>query len=189
MVIYKIINKINGKTYIGQTTRNIEIRWNEHKSRSRKGDGKLSRAMRKYGVENFTISTIYEASNLEDLNKMEETLIYKYNTTQNGYNIRIGGENSKRSKETRLKISKAKLGKKNPHVSASNRRRAGEKRNSDSRIGNTHARKAIICINNNITYVSITQASKELNISTRSIQDILKGNYEQVKGLGFRYML
>jgi predicted GIY-YIG superfamily endonuclease len=31
-VIYKITNLINGKIYIGETTRSFNKRWNEHKS-------------------------------------------------------------------------------------------------------------------------------------------------------------
>lgn len=30
MYIYKIINKINGKAYIGQTKRFVELRWKQH---------------------------------------------------------------------------------------------------------------------------------------------------------------
>lgn len=35
--IYKITNNINGKVYIGQTTRTIEKRFNEHKDSAEKG--------------------------------------------------------------------------------------------------------------------------------------------------------
>lgn len=30
MLIYKITNKINNKIYIGQTTRNLELRWKDY---------------------------------------------------------------------------------------------------------------------------------------------------------------
>ena len=52
--IYKITNKVNNKVYIGQTSRSLEIRWREHKSRA--GcyyTSHLYSAMNKYGVDNF----------------------------------------------------------------------------------------------------------------------------------------
>ena len=33
--IYKITNKLNGKSYIGLTIRSVEERWKEHKYRSK----------------------------------------------------------------------------------------------------------------------------------------------------------
>ena len=67
------------------------------------------------------------------------------------------------------------------------KKRAGETRESSSRLGNTHARKAVICLENNQTYPSITIAAKELGVSTRMIQDILRGKFKQVKGYSFKY--
>jgi group I intron endonuclease len=188
MIVYKITNKVNGKIYIGQTIRQLKVRWNEHKSRSDKDNNKLSRAIRKYGLDNFEISTIYEANDYEDLNKMEELFITQYNTTNTGYNVRIGGENSPRSKETREKMSKAKLGKKNPIVSESNKRRAGEKRNNKGYMGNTNSGRSVICINNSKTYISIAQAARELGVNKRSIHTVLSGRYKSVKGYSFRYL-
>lgn len=45
--IYKITNKINGKSYIGKTN-NLIRRWNEHKS-GKGGTAILSKAFIKYG--------------------------------------------------------------------------------------------------------------------------------------------
>lgn len=56
--IYKIQNLINGKIYIGQS-KNIEKRWLRHKTTAfNKNDHSynlpLYRAIRKYGLENFS---------------------------------------------------------------------------------------------------------------------------------------
>ena len=57
--IYKIESKVNGKVYIGMTTRNIEIRWYEHKTeliRNKHHNIKLQRHYNKYGdVFNYSI--------------------------------------------------------------------------------------------------------------------------------------
>ena len=57
--IYKITNKINHKSYIGQST-NIEKRWNNHLSSVNNTQDHcynypVYRAMRKYGVSKFFI--------------------------------------------------------------------------------------------------------------------------------------
>ena len=60
--IYKIINNINDKVYIGKTDFSIEKRWAEHKKDSQKDlkNRPLYRAMNKYGIENFSIEIVEE---------------------------------------------------------------------------------------------------------------------------------
>lgn len=97
-IIYKITNLINRKTYIGETTRSFNKRWNEHKSRSiNKGHGynyHLHCAMRKYGFENFSTEILEECT--DDLRfEREHFYILKYNSLEpNGYNFLACGEGS-----------------------------------------------------------------------------------------------
>ena len=77
MLIYKITNKINGKVYIGQTIQCLKKRWSQHKSDSKKSNMTIHKAMRKYGIENFTIEEIGGANNITELNYQEWLLIYK----------------------------------------------------------------------------------------------------------------
>lgn len=53
--IYEIINKINGKSYIGQSI-DIERRWNQH--RYGKGSIILKNAIKKYGIESFDFNIL-----------------------------------------------------------------------------------------------------------------------------------
>lgn len=50
--IYKIINKVNNKIYIGQTINSIEERWRSHK-KNNSNCTYLKRAFSKYGISNF----------------------------------------------------------------------------------------------------------------------------------------
>ena len=73
--IYKIINKVNNKVYIGQTIRPIKERFAEH---LRSADGNynnrpLHDAMNKYGKDNFVIELIGEYD-YEELNEYESLL-------------------------------------------------------------------------------------------------------------------
>ena len=98
--IYCITNRINGKSYIGQSV-NIEERWKGHKTRpfnknSSQYDKPLYRAIRKYGLENFIFSILEECKK-EDLNKAEIFWINRLDTYNNGYNLTAGGQNARTS--------------------------------------------------------------------------------------------
>ena len=94
--IYKITNLINQKVYIGQS-RNIKERWKQHRYaylelREKEKDYPLYRAMRKYGLENFSFEVIEECQ-IKDLDEKEIYWInfYKATDTSFGYNLREGG--------------------------------------------------------------------------------------------------
>lgn len=93
--IYKIENNINHKVYIGLSN-NIERRWREHKRRyldifSNNYNCKLYKALRKYGLENFTFSVV-EQCLLEELEEKEIYWIKYYDSYFLGYNMTLGGE-------------------------------------------------------------------------------------------------
>lgn len=96
--IYKITNKENGHMYIG-LSKNIERRFSDHKTKalnSKKQDDLdkvLYKAMRKYGVDNFTYEIIEECPE-EQLKEREIYWIKYYNTYEdrNHYNETPGGD-------------------------------------------------------------------------------------------------
>lgn len=90
MIIYKVLNKINGKIYIGQTTRTLDKRKEEHINS--KDDSFFHQALRKYGNDNFEWEIIFECNNLSTLNEQEIFYINKYNSYKKGYNMSLGGE-------------------------------------------------------------------------------------------------
>lgn len=96
--IYQIINKVNNKRYIGQTT-NIEERKYRHFNSLRKNQHhsqKLQRAFNKYGEENFNfIWDTYEIQNQQELLRLEQQTIEKFDSYNNGYNCTWGGEGTK----------------------------------------------------------------------------------------------
>ena len=96
MIIYKITNKINNKVYIGLTKCTLQYRWTKHigECNNVKNSKQLYKAMRKYGIENFTIEKIDHTDNFEKLGELERFYIKQYNS-QNpkyGYNLTAGGE-------------------------------------------------------------------------------------------------
>lgn len=96
MIVYKLTNKINGKSYIGITTNSLEKRIIQHHYDARHGvDRPLYRAMRKYGENNFSSEIIDTAQSLEELKQKEQYWIEYYNTygaNGQGYNATRGGD-------------------------------------------------------------------------------------------------
>ena len=93
--IYQITNQINGKIYIGKTERTIQERWREHCKdylRERCYDRPLYRAMRKYGLSNFTIELLEETNNPEE---REIFWIEQKGSFKHGYNATMGGDGKK----------------------------------------------------------------------------------------------
>lgn len=91
--IYKVTNKVNGKSYIGQTRYTVEFRWRQHQHK--KDNTYFHNAIHKYGIENFTVETLEEC-NIEDLDSKEIYYIAKYDTFNSGYNLTIGGEGKRK---------------------------------------------------------------------------------------------
>ena len=93
--IYRILNKISKKCYIGETKcKDVIWRWNQHKQKIEinKGCPALRDAVKKYGIDNFEFSVLIICFDDERF-KYEIEYIKKYNSVvPNGYNLTNGGE-------------------------------------------------------------------------------------------------
>lgn len=114
--IYRIVNLINNKIYIGQTTQDPYKRLCDHfyqankkTKRSRYNKTPLHNAIRKYGIENFKFEPIYSCFDIDELNKRETYFIleYKSNESEFGYNCNTGGTNKLLNETTKQRMSLA----------------------------------------------------------------------------------
>ncbi len=103
--IYKHTNKIDKKVYIGQTMQNPPEK-RQHPS-NYKNNTYFYNAIQKYGQENFEHEIIENNLSLKEANEKEAYQIKYYDSTNHdkGYNIRLGGNNSLLSEETKKKMS------------------------------------------------------------------------------------
>lgn len=86
--VYLIENKINGKKYVGYTTKKLKLRFYQH-SRSNKPLGK---AIRFHGAEVFTITQIDQTDSLESVRELEKKWVAYHNSFDSGYNCTKGGD-------------------------------------------------------------------------------------------------
>lgn len=107
--IYKYTNKINNKSYVGQTN-NIQKRKNGHRSaaynqQDHSYTDAFHTALRKYGENNFDfeiLEEIDEQFGREYLNEREQFFIEFFQThvSQKGYNITWGGDGCNKPPKT-----------------------------------------------------------------------------------------
>lgn len=93
--IYAIVNKINGKMYIGQSI-HVYNRLRKHFAALKSGydNLKLQRAVNKYGIENFYGKVIQIITDPYLLDGYEDFYIEYFNTRDCGYNIAPGGKSA-----------------------------------------------------------------------------------------------
>lgn len=91
---YLITNEMNGKRYIGVTTKAPLVRWRAHLWLARRGGGySLHASIRKHGEEAFKFEVIAEAYSPAEAYRLERALIAAYGTMSGrGYNLTSGGE-------------------------------------------------------------------------------------------------
>lgn len=112
-VIYKIMNKLDGKVYVGQTTQPLGRRIAQHKCCNLH----IDRAIKKYGWKNFVVEVLQDCETLEQLSEREKFWISYFNCKHpNGYNYTDGGEGGwSHSEKTKAIIAEGKYGEKNPN--------------------------------------------------------------------------
>lgn len=119
VAIYKIVNTLDGRMYIGQSV-NPDRRAKKHFWRNN-GCVKLGNAIQKHGKENFIFTILFWCKDKADANEAEQLLIELADTRQNGYNITPGGYGTgagqdnpffgrKHSQETRIALAKVNVG-------------------------------------------------------------------------------
>lgn len=96
MIIYKATNKENEMEYVGATIKSLSQRKSRHIHDSfyKKTKCCFHRAIKKHGKENFDWEILHRCDNKEYLEKLEMYYIGLYDTYENGYNEKLGGDKS-----------------------------------------------------------------------------------------------
>jgi len=113
-VVYAIRNNVNNKFYIGKTNRKLRNRLLGHvyDANVKNSTYSFHRAIRKYGIKNFSVSILLITDDTDELSKSEILFIEKFQSFgKNGYNMTKGGDGLcgfHHSTKTKEKISKLK---------------------------------------------------------------------------------
>lgn len=199
--IYKIINDINNKIYVGKTLHSIDKRFKEHCRDSQKERNEkrpLYLAMNKYGIEHFHISLLEETDNPEEQEKfwIEKLQSFKY-----GYNATMGGDGTKYA-DYDLIYSLYKEGKTYQEISDITKygiktigRALSEKGVSkqERKIqGHEHLFKAVAKLDPKTeeileVYSSISEAERA-NGNTKHISSVCRGKRKTCQGFKWKYI-
>jgi len=97
--IYQVINTLDGKSYIGFTSRNKEERWRDHQCRALRGlKTHFHCALRKYGAESFIWNILEEGWDPKIGKDIREP--YWISVLKPEYNHTLGGEGTLGLKKT-----------------------------------------------------------------------------------------
>ena len=189
------------KWYIGQTI-DEERRFKAHiyNAITRKNNSHFYKAIRKYGLDNFVYCVLEENILRENLNMKEMDWIEEFDSFYDGYNMSAGGgQNTKFSEETRIKLSESCKGKnffgeKNPffgkHHSIETRKikMSGPKNGMYGKPSHNRRKVSQYDLNGNFikNYDCITHAIKE-NPKCRAISAVCRGELNQTGGFIWKY--
>lgn len=86
-LIYQVQNKLNGMIYVGK-------HMTENPNDNYMGSGlRIQRAIRKYGIENFEKTILFECASKEEMDKKEAEIVNEdFIARDDVYNIKLGGE-------------------------------------------------------------------------------------------------
>jgi group I intron endonuclease len=93
--VYRVANDLNGKVYVGVTTKSLNERWKHHVFSSKNNDLVFGAAIRKYGEDRFTMEVLEECESRQHMLEREKFWIEELNSHVSqgcGYNMTMGGE-------------------------------------------------------------------------------------------------
>jgi len=208
MIIYRTVNKINGKSYIGIDSKNRSNYF---------GSGvAMKNALKKYGKDNFTKEIIQTCKTADELSIAEiKWIAFEKANNPNGiYNLHPGGlgnsgcvgknaneiYGNKRALDIGRRISTtlksknirppSRRGLFNSLKQKESVKKMGKLNKSilhKNRIRDSQPHKIkILCVNDGKIFNSINEASESLNLSLGNVSQVVNGKRKHTKGYVFK---
>ena len=199
-IIYRATNLTNGKCYIGQTTGGLHRRCLAHLNESKRiksgcYNTLFSRALRKYGFENFKWEVLYENISKDQLNLAEICAVYGNDSFYDGYNLTAGGDGGLGcipNSEIRRKMSLAQKGKKKyrPNGILATEKTKNKMATKRKMFWNKNGKNFLVFKNEQLIgkWNSQIKCAKDLNLNNSAISHCLLGEHKTHGGYIFKYV-
>ena len=190
--IYKISTDFNDKVYIGQTSRTILIRFEEHITKPNK-NSYIDNSIKTHGRHHYKVEEVEEVENNDFLDEREIYWINFYNSYHKGYNLTPGGGGNRFSSQEIQQIydlwdnglGVKEIGNKLDFSRSAIRKVLKEYQNysqeesNKRQIENHYKQIDIYDLNNNFLYTEKSQLDfcNKNNISTGALTNALKNRH------------
>lgn len=174
----------SGKKYVGVTSQDVNKRWLRGHGYFR--NGYFTRAINKYGWDNFKHEIVAAGLSKEGAEFLEKTLIARYrsNLKRYGYNIKDGGDtNGKHAERSKRLMSEHRKGKGTGPRSETARRHMRESHSGGA------VPKRVLCVETGATYESINAAARAVGINKKVISSCCRGieHYKTAAGYHWQF--
>jgi len=202
--VYAIVNKINGKRYIGSSI-HLSTRFADHKRKlmkNRHTNHHLQCAWNKYGESNFDFVILENTGHKDaiEITKLEQTYLDSFHPAYNILPFARVGHGRKHTEETKQKMREHHAdfrGEKNPmfgkhyhifgrHCSEDTKRKIGLKS-----IGRTSKSVRVYNLNGSLLFDAKTMnevITRLRPIDVHQIRRVLRGELSQYKGYKFEFL-
>ena len=179
--VYVHINKINGKRYYGITKqKRIKRRWENGKGY--KKQPYFYSDIEKYGWDNFEHIVLFDNLTKEESKLLEQMYIALYDSSNkhNRYNTALGEGYTglKHTEDTKAKISKTKKG---TVLNEKHKQKIGESMKGKNA-------KPIYCIELDMYFDSIKEASEFIGVHNSTLTHHLKGEQKTCGNFHWKYV-
>lgn len=198
-IVYRAVNKVNGHTYIGFTSKAINVRRNQHHADARRGlKTPLHCAIRKHGEDAFEWEILCESDDTAKLlNEIEPTIIasYRKRLGKGCYNASLGGESGRsgcrpwnkgipRTLDVKQKLRERQLGRKQSVETVAKRvqKTKGMKRSNKTKTIMSSTWFVETPDGKTLTIINLKQFCIENNLSSPCMIGVADGKRQQHKG-------
>ena len=178
-IVYMATNLINGKRYIGATSKLLAKRIKGHRTAANLGyNMRISRAIKKYGIDMIRFRVLATFNTPEEAFKAEQKLIAALNPEYNAYRGGTWVRRKPTAEEARRKMSEAA------------RQRTDRAWDRFRKLGPMKSAKKVYCVDDGLEFESASAAARYYDAPKSAVIELCLGKpyRHTVAGRVFKYV-